>query len=206
MGDNRDKKSERFNFSFSDQIYSYISRHSFIVGNIKSPHSLILKGRVKGNLYVSGDLYLGGNAAVCGDIYANSLILEGKVFGNISTKGLVNLKASSLVDGDISASNIITEDKVIISGQLSVGNPNGQAQEAAFDFNAIVYSSEVVKQTADLQPVIIVSEKMQIGLKTYHRSKEKPTVRKTPKDQKESFNSVNEKDLDLFSDNENFWS
>lgn len=99
-------------------------------GKMSFKDPLMIKGKVKGVITASGDLYVGENAVVEAKIKANLVSLKGKITGNIEASSGVELFATASVDGDITAPNIEMERGCRFNGICTmkvpaVSNANG---------------------------------------------------------------------------------
>jgi len=78
-------------------------------GSLSFKDPLMIKGKFKGEIKASGDLYIGEKAKVDAAIEANLVSLKGKVKGDVLAHQQVELFSSSKIDGDITTPNIIME-------------------------------------------------------------------------------------------------
>ena len=63
-------------------VSSHLSNDIRIEGNLISSSDLVFDGSIKGNIQSKGNLTVGKNADVDGDITADRVLIEGKVNGN----------------------------------------------------------------------------------------------------------------------------
>ena len=94
-----------------------------IKGNIKFSGELTLDGKLEGEIHTDGTLQLGDNAAINGNINAQSVVVRGKVHGNISVREKIEIKSKAELFGDIRASKLVIEEGVTYVGKTEV-NPN----------------------------------------------------------------------------------
>lgn len=78
-------------------------------GELSFEKPLMIKGRFKGKINASGDLYVGDDANVEAQITANLVSLKGRLKGNVTARSRVELFSTSRVDGDITSPDIIME-------------------------------------------------------------------------------------------------
>jgi cytoskeletal protein CcmA (bactofilin family) len=89
-------------------------------GELSFRKPLMIKGRFKGQINASGDLYIGDEANVEAQISANLVSLKGSVKGNIIAQSRVELFSTSRVDGDITSPEIIMESGSRFNGVCSM--------------------------------------------------------------------------------------
>jgi cytoskeletal protein CcmA (bactofilin family) len=92
---------------------------------------LMIKGKFKGEIKASGDLYIGKDAEVEAKIEANMVSLKGRLKGNIYARSKVELFSTSSIDGDITTPNIIMESGSRFDGKCTMHPQKikGQFQE-----------------------------------------------------------------------------
>lgn len=78
-------------------------------GEASFTKELMIKGRYKGSINATGDLYIAENAVVEAEIIAASVYVRGKVTGDITAADRVELQGSAEVVGDITAPKIVMD-------------------------------------------------------------------------------------------------
>jgi cytoskeletal protein CcmA (bactofilin family) len=92
-----------------------------IIGNLKFSHDLIIDGKIEGEVNSDGNLTVGENARVKGEIKTKSVVVFGKVEGNITVTERCELKANAELHGDISAGTLAIEEGAQFMGASRVG-------------------------------------------------------------------------------------
>lgn len=95
-----------------------------IRGKLRFSNDLIIDGRIEGEVNSEGDLTVGENAQIVGDIKTRSVVVFGKVKGNITVTDRCELKQNAELDGDVIASKLAIEEGAIFLGSSSVGKPS----------------------------------------------------------------------------------
>ena len=101
-----------------------MSEDVFFDGQVSFEKPLLVKGRLKGAISSTGDLYINKDAVVEAKIEAGRVWLKGSVKGDIRTSGRLELFSGSAMDGDVS-----TPDLVIQSGCRFRGRCDMPAQK-----------------------------------------------------------------------------
>jgi len=104
---------------------SVISKEMKITGTIDSSGSLRFDGKLDGELNCSGNVTIGKDADVKGNLNASSVIIGGTVNGNVTAKDKIEMKASARVTGDIKSKRLSVEDGVTFVGKSEV-NPSAE--------------------------------------------------------------------------------
>jgi len=90
-------------------IESYGGR---IEGALTSTGTLVVRGEVRGNIAVDGDVFVSAGSAVEADVRARSISAGGSIKGNVSTPGHVELPPRGYVEGEIHARSITVHGAV----------------------------------------------------------------------------------------------
>lgn len=89
-------------------------------GELSFKKPLMIKGRFKGQIKASGDLYIGEEANIEAQISARLVSLKGNIKGNITAQTKVELFSTSRVEGDITSPEIIMESGSRFNGICSM--------------------------------------------------------------------------------------
>ena len=93
-------------------------------GNLGFDSSLMIKGRMKGDVKAAGDFYVDESAIVEARVEANIVSVKGKVIGDIFAYERVEIFSCGHVDGDITAPDIIMESGCSFNGICKMKSPN----------------------------------------------------------------------------------
>jgi len=92
-----------------------------ITGTLKFSNDLIIDGKIDGEVSSDGDLTVGENASIKGDIITRSVTVFGKVNGNITVSDRCELKQNAELIGDIKAGKLAIEEGATFMGSSAVG-------------------------------------------------------------------------------------
>ncbi|MEM6915168.1 MAG: polymer-forming cytoskeletal protein [Verrucomicrobiota bacterium] len=101
-----------------------------IKGKLRFSNDLIIDGRIEGEVNSEGDLTVGENAQIVGDIKTRSVVVFGKVQGNISVTDRCELKQNAELHGDVVASKLAIEEGAAFMGASTVGSPGKPASSS----------------------------------------------------------------------------
>jgi cytoskeletal protein CcmA (bactofilin family) len=104
-------------------------------GTLSFEKPLMVKGKFKGEIRASGDLYVGDNAIIEAKVMANLVSIKGTVKGDIQAKSQVELFASAVVTGDIETPNLEIERGSQLNGSCKMtkkepGNADQKNQQS----------------------------------------------------------------------------
>lgn len=86
-------------------------------GTLNTNGIVRVDGIFSGELHVEGNIIIGENGYIKGNIKSDKVTIAGKVEGNIWCSGCVELTASGRLYGDIEVKNIIIEDGAVFEGK-----------------------------------------------------------------------------------------
>jgi len=93
-------------------------------GNLGFDKSLMIKGRMKGDVKAEGDFYIDESAVVDARVEAYIVSIKGTVRGDIFAYERVEIFSCGHVDGDITAPDIIMESGCSFNGICKMKSPH----------------------------------------------------------------------------------
>ena len=97
-------------------INTIIGKGSAISGNMKVNGFIRIDGDIDGSLETDGNVIVGENARIRGDLTAKSVIIGGIIKGNIKANGSVKILAEAAVIGDVISRKVQVDGSAIIHG------------------------------------------------------------------------------------------
>lgn len=95
---------------------SVIGRATVVRGNVRGNGSLEILGRVEGDVNVGGEIVLGEEAAVKGNVSGASVTISGAVQGDVRASEAVLLERGARVVGDLTAPRIGVATGALVKG------------------------------------------------------------------------------------------
>jgi cytoskeletal protein CcmA (bactofilin family) len=89
-------------------------------GRLTFVGTLIVNGKLKGELISSSTLVVGETGEVEADVRAGTIILAGQVSGHVTARERVELRKSARVYGDIVSPVLVLEEGVIFDGHCNM--------------------------------------------------------------------------------------
>jgi cytoskeletal protein CcmA (bactofilin family) len=89
-------------------------------GVLSFKEPLMIKGKFKGEIKASGDLYVGEKADIEAKIEARTISSRGRIRGNITAQARVELAATAIVDGDIRCPDLVIESGAKYNGTCAM--------------------------------------------------------------------------------------
>lgn len=105
------------------EIDTILAEDIDFTGKLGFDKSLMIKGRMTGDVKAEGDFYIAESAVVEARVEANVVSVMGTVHGNIFAYDRVEIFSCGHVDGDITAPDIIMESGCSFNGICTMKSP-----------------------------------------------------------------------------------
>lgn len=104
-----------------DDIDSLLSQGVQITGNVNSVGSMRIDGQVEGKLDIKGDLVIGEQGRVKGEVRAKNLKLAGRIEGNAIAAERFDLTSTGIMMGDIQCTILTIDEGGTLEGTTHMG-------------------------------------------------------------------------------------
>lgn len=141
-------------FNDDISINTLLGTGSFIKGDLKVNGFMRIDGDLDGNLETSGNLIIGANARINGNVTALSATISGIVKGNVNAVNSVKLLSNSTVIGDIQTHSLEVEENVLIHGHYISLREDKDYQEAITKWQ----NTQAIVQRSIIKSVFDTSE------------------------------------------------
>ena len=108
-------QSERIEL-FSTTIDSKVS----IEGSIISASPIHMSGKLNGDIRCEGDVFIGPEGFLNGNIYAENVFISGIVEGAVETEGFLKILGTGKLYGNIVVRRLVTEEGAVFEGKCSM--------------------------------------------------------------------------------------
>lgn len=138
-------------FNDDISINSIVGAGSFISGDVNVNGFAKVDGDIRGNLVSSGNVIVGKNSRILGDITAKSVTIGGIVKGNILAPEGVHLLSTSAVLGNIQTKRFQADDNVILHGHCIALSDPEKYQEACekWENQTAISSKSIFRSSRD---------------------------------------------------------
>lgn len=89
-------------------------------GNLTAPETVRVDGTVNGNCTCQGNLIVGTEGDIEGNIAAQNVIISGKVTGDIISQGKLELFSTGKVTGNITARSLVIDENAYFDGRCTM--------------------------------------------------------------------------------------
>jgi len=114
--------------------YTIIGDDTEIKGDIIIRGSLVIAGRVYGNVTADETVSITAGSVVTGTITARNIYISGTVKKGVKASGKVALSADSRLEGTLKASKLIIEEGAFYTGICSMENEEPESENLNENF------------------------------------------------------------------------
>ncbi len=110
------------------ELNGFLDGGSHIQGELLFEDTFRIEGKVTGNIKSRGDLVVGENGEIDGEIRVGQLFVSGVVRGTIEASGRVELTAGCRVTASLKSPVLVIEDGAYFQGRCAMDRSQGQAK------------------------------------------------------------------------------
>jgi cytoskeletal protein CcmA (bactofilin family) len=111
-------------------LNGFLDAGSQIEGELHFEDTFRIDGRLSGKVVSTGDLVVGEQGQVEGEIQVGRIFISGTVKGSVQARQRVEITARSKVHADLDTPSLMIEDGAFFEGRCSMGKDRSQAAEA----------------------------------------------------------------------------
>lgn len=99
-----------------EKIDTFVGKNSRFEGTLQAEGTIRIDGLFQGDLQIKGNVIIGEEGKIIGNINAHNIILSGNVEGNITASHQLKINTTGKLYGDIQISSFVVEEKAIFEG------------------------------------------------------------------------------------------
>ncbi len=103
-----------------DGVDTLVGVSSVFTGGIEADGTVRIDGKVNGDVKAAGNVYIGEQAVVKGNIDASNVHLSGTIEGNIITAGILKIKSSAKLYGNIKVNSFVADEGALFQGKCDM--------------------------------------------------------------------------------------
>jgi cytoskeletal protein CcmA (bactofilin family) len=112
----------------TDKVNTVIGTGTKVEGKIISMSSVRIDGELIGEIKADGNVIIGKNGKIKGDVYASNVTIEGRIVGNISALEGLHLVTTCHIEGDVTAHTIEIERGATFNGKSTMIDKKPQSK------------------------------------------------------------------------------
>lgn len=116
-------------FGMGGKVDTIIGSGAELRGPIHVDGSIVIDGKVEGNVAATERITLGVHAAVKGNLTAPEIIVGGKLHGHVLASVHAEILHSAHIDGDVRTPRLNLHDGATLSGKVSMATAAAEAPE-----------------------------------------------------------------------------
>ena len=128
MADARRRLAQVPDFDESE-IDTILAEDIDFTGELTFSEPLMIKGRFRGEIKASGDLYVGTEAVVTATVEAERVTSRGRIKGDVAAGRRVELASTATVDGDIDTPDLVIESGCTFNGVCAMRTERAKDRE-----------------------------------------------------------------------------
>jgi cytoskeletal protein CcmA (bactofilin family) len=109
---------------------TFIAKGSEFVGKLTFEGTVRVDGKVDGEIFSKGTLFIGANADIKAKINVDTVIIAGNVNGNVTARQKIEMRSPAKLTGNISTPSLVIEEGVIFEGNCKMDASNAAKAEA----------------------------------------------------------------------------
>lgn len=103
-----------------------IGDHTEFNGDINAEGNVRIDGKLTGNIKSNGEVYIGENSNIVGDITSSKLTISGEVLGEVKVIGELKITETGNLEGDILVSSFIINKGGTFKGNCGINTKDAQ--------------------------------------------------------------------------------
>jgi cytoskeletal protein CcmA (bactofilin family) len=108
----------------SERVDTIIGRGTIFEGTVNADGTVRLDGKVLGGLNISGNLIVGEEGAVKGNVKTENAFVAGVIEGNVIATSQLHITHTAKLVGDITVKNVIIDEGAIFIGNCKIITDN----------------------------------------------------------------------------------
>ena len=107
-----------------ERVDTLIGKGTSLEGTVNAEGTVRLDGKVHGGLNIAGNLIIGEEGAVKGNIKAENAFVAGMVEGNVIATSQLHITHTAKLVGDITVKNVIIDEGAVFIGNCKIITDN----------------------------------------------------------------------------------
>ena len=121
-------------YQLDPSITETVITHSVTIrGDLEVENDLFIDGVLKGNVVCVGNVTIGTNARIIGNVTGGNITLGGDVKGNIKAEERLVINSSARINGDLTTQQLSITEGAIILGKINMSESNFKNTQSKFD-------------------------------------------------------------------------
>ena len=123
----------------SGNAVNLIGKGTEIEGTLRTDSSIVVHGKVKGDIICKNTITIGSDGYIEGNVEAQNAIVGGTVSGTLKVSGKIVLESNSALHGELKTSKLVIDEGAVFDGKSLMDNSaskNKKIEKEIFDIPA----------------------------------------------------------------------
>ena len=108
-----------------------IGKSISIKGDLTGNEDIVIEGKVEGKVDLpNGQLTIGSNGTVKGEVNAKAVVVVGRVTGNVRGSERVEIQGSGTIEGDVQSPRLVVAEGAVLNGSIQMTKKEAGAAPA----------------------------------------------------------------------------
>lgn len=100
----------------TDKIDTLIGKNTDFVGNMTAEGTVRIDGKIKGDVFLTGNLIMGEQGSIKGNVKSDNIHLSGVIKGNVLSANQLHITTTGKLYGDMTVNNIVIDEGGLFHG------------------------------------------------------------------------------------------
>lgn len=110
----------------SGKIDTLIGKNTKLIGKIEANGTIRVDGEIDGNIIADGNITIGADGKITGNLEGNNIFISGTVYGNIKCNEHLRLGNTAKLIGDVEVKTLIIDENAIFEGKCKMESMNNE--------------------------------------------------------------------------------
>ena len=106
----------------SGNAVNLIGKGTEIEGTLRTDSSIVVHGKVKGDIICKNTITIGSDGYIEGNVEAQNAIVGGTVSGTLKVSGKIVLESNSALHGELKTSKLVIDEGAVFDGKSLMDN------------------------------------------------------------------------------------
>lgn len=104
----------------ADKIDTLIGQNTKLIGKVEANGTIRIDGEIDGDVVVDGNITIGTDGKITGNINGNNIFIYGTVHGNIKCREYLRLGNTAKLFGDVEVKTLIIDENAVFQGKCKM--------------------------------------------------------------------------------------
>lgn len=107
-----------------ERVDTLVGKGTYLEGTINAEGTVRVDGKIQGGINITGNLIIGEEGAIKGNIKAENAYVAGTVEGNVTATSQLHITHTAKLVGDIAVKNVIIDEGAVFIGNCKIITEN----------------------------------------------------------------------------------